>query len=101
MLWPNASAWVAGIWMRVRIYPFTWMSVGSSSKQYTSPPETSPLLTSLGTKLACYREEEEEEEEEGSKAKENRQKNPTNRSPGITNTQHICGEDVGFRGWRL
>lgn len=37
MLWPNASAQVAGIWMRVHIYPFTWMSVGSSSKQCTSP----------------------------------------------------------------
>lgn len=40
MLWPNASAWVAGIWMRVHIYPFTCMSVESSSKQYTSPPCT-------------------------------------------------------------
>lgn len=52
-LWPNASAWVAGIWMRVHIYPFTWMSDGSSSKQYTSPPATSPLLTSPGPKIAC------------------------------------------------
>lgn len=72
MLWPNASAWIARIWMRVHIYPFTCMSVGSSSKQYTSPLETSPLLTSLGSELACYRGEEEEEvvaEQEGSKAK--------------------------------
>lgn len=46
------------------------MSVGSSSKQYTSPLETSPLLTSLGSELACYRGEEEVVvEEEGSKAK--------------------------------
>lgn len=98
MLWPNASAWVAGIWMRVHIYPFTWMSVGSSSKQYTSPPETSPLLTSLGSELACYKEEEEEEE--GSKAKENKNKNPMNRSP-ITNSQNICRENAGHRGWRI
>ncbi len=83
VLWPNASAQVAGIWMRVHIYPFTWMSVESSSKQCTSPPATSPLLTSLGPELACYREEEE------SKTEENRQKSPTNRSPGITNTQHM------------
>lgn len=70
MLWPNASARIARIWMRVHIYPFTWMSVGSSSKQYTSPLETSPLLTSLGSELACYRGEEEVVvEEEGSKAK--------------------------------
>lgn len=61
---PNASAWVAGIWMRVRIYPFTWMSGGSSSKQYTSLPKTSPLLPSLVSRVACYREEEDEEEEE-------------------------------------
>lgn len=38
MLWPNASASVTGIWMRVHAYPFTWMSLGSGSKQYTSPP---------------------------------------------------------------
>lgn len=70
MLWPNASARIARIWMRVHIYPFTWMSVGSSSKQYTSPLETSPLLTSLGSELACYRGEEEVVvDEEGSKAK--------------------------------
>lgn len=75
---PNASAQVTRIWIRVHIYPFTWMSVGSSSKQYTSPPVTSPLLTSLRQELACYREEA------GSKAKEKRWKHPTNRSPGIT-----------------
>lgn len=56
VLWPNVFAWVAGIWMRVCIYPFTWMSVGSSSKQYTSAPESSPLLPSLSSKLPCYRE---------------------------------------------
>lgn len=32
----------------VHVYPFTWMSVGNSSKQYTSPPATSPLLTPAG-----------------------------------------------------
>lgn len=62
MLWPNASAWNARIWMRVHNYPFTWMSVGSNSKQCTSPLETSPLLTPLGSELACYREVQREEE---------------------------------------
>lgn len=62
MLWPNASAWNARIWMRVHNYPFTWMSVGSNSKQCTSPLQTSPLLTPLGSELPCYREVEGEEE---------------------------------------
>lgn len=35
---PNASSRVAGIWMRVHIYPFTCMSVRSSSKQCASLP---------------------------------------------------------------
>lgn len=91
-LWPNASAQVAGIWMRVHVYPFTCMSGGGSSKQYASPPPSapSPPLTSPGPERACYREEE------GSKVEENRQKNPTNRSPGITNAQQLCGDGAVF-----
>lgn len=72
MLWPNASAWIARIWMRVHNYPFTWMSVGSNSKQCTSPLETSPLLTPLGSELACYREVEGGGE--GIAGKENRRR---------------------------
>ena len=95
MLWPNASAWVAGIWMRVEC-TFTHLpGCQSEAALNNTPLPPQPHLCSPlpGSELACYREEQG-----GLKAKENRQKNPTNRSPGITNIQHLCGREVWLRG---